>query len=69
MQTKTMSAIESGAQMLIGYVVAVGFYMLIFPLFGYELQIAHGAGIALLMFPVNWGRQYLVRRAFNWWHR
>ena len=65
-QTRAWSAIESGTTMFIGYLCAVIFYQIVWPLFGYDVQIADSAAIALLMFPVNYVRQYAVRRGFNW---
>lgn len=65
-QTRTWSAIESGTTMFVGYLCAVIFYQIVWPLFGYEVQIVDSAAVALLMFPVNYVRQYAVRRAFNW---
>jgi hypothetical protein len=65
-QSPTWSAIESGTTMFVGYLCAVLFYQIVWPLFGYQVQIADSAAVALLMFPVNYVRQYVVRRAFNW---
>ena len=65
-QTRTWSAIESGTTMLVGYVSAVAVYQILWPLFGHEVQLTESASVALLMFPVNYVRQYLVRRGFNW---
>lgn len=65
-QTRKWSAIESCFTMLVGYFTAVAVYQLLWPLFGYQVHVAESASVALLMFPVNYARQYLVRRAFNW---
>ena len=65
-QPRHMSAIESGVSMVSGYLVAILFYQLIWPAFGHPVHIAESATVALLMFPLNYGRQYIVRRAFNW---
>jgi hypothetical protein len=65
-QTRKWSAIESCSTMLVGYFTAVAVYQLLWPLFGYQVHITESASVALLMFPVNYARQYLVRRAFNW---
>lgn len=65
-QTRTWSAVESGTTMVVGYVVAIVFYQAIWPMFGYEVKIMESAAVALLMFPINYGRQYAVRRFFNW---
>ena len=65
-QPRHMSAIESGVTLSVGYLLAIVAYQLIWPAFGYEVHVTESATVALLMFPVNYGRQYVVRRAFNW---
>ena len=65
-QPRYMSAIESGVTLTAGYLLAIVFYQLIWPAFGHEVQLTESATVALLMFPINYGRQYVVRRAFNW---
>jgi len=65
-QTRKWSAIESCTTMFVGYFTAVAVYQLLWPLFGHEVRVWDSASVALLMFPVNYVRQYLVRRAFNW---
>ena len=57
-QSRTWSAVESGATLFVGYLCAVLFYQIVWPLFGYEVHVADSAAVALLMFPVNYVRQY-----------
>ena len=68
-QPRLWSAIEATTQMCIGLMIAVIFYMLIWPLFGHDVSVAASSSVAIMMFPVNFTRQYLVRRIFNSLHR
>lgn len=67
-QSRRGSAIEAVANVLIGYWVAVGAQMLIFPLFGVRLPVGDNMLIAVLFTVVSLARSYLLRRLFNRLH-
>lgn len=67
-QSRRGSAVEAVANVLIGYWVAVGAQMLIFPLFGVRLPVGDNMLIAILFTVVSLARSYLLRRLFNRLH-
>lgn len=64
-QTRKMSAVESVANVLIGYFVALAAQALIFPLFGIHIPASSHAAIGGLFTAVSLVRSYLLRRFFN----
>lgn len=67
MQTRRGSLVESLANVLIGYLVAVGSNAAIFPLFGIHTSISTNLQIGLCFTGVSLVRGYLIRRLFNKW--
>lgn len=69
-QTRTDSAIESGSNVLIGYMISVFIGQIIYPMFGYAVSIADNAAMTALFVAASMIRSYTCRRLFNWWqHR
>ena len=64
-QTRAMSAIESAANVAIGYGVAVSSQMLIFPMFGIHIPLADNLLIGGYFTMISLARSYAVRRMFN----
>ena len=64
-QTRAMSAVESVANVAIGYGVAVASQIAILPLFGVHLPLADNLLIGAFFTVISLVRSYLVRRAFN----
>jgi len=64
-QSRRESLIESALNVLVGYVVAVGSQMFIFPLFGIEMTVGKSLGIAWCFTMVSLARHYCIRRFFN----
>lgn len=60
-----MSAVESVANVAIGYGVAVLAQVAIFPLFGLEVRLSDNLAIGGLFTLVSLARSYMVRRLFN----
>jgi hypothetical protein len=60
--------IEAVANVVIGYWIAVGAQMLIFPMFGVNLPLADNLMIGVLFTAVSLVRSYCLRRAFNCFH-
>jgi hypothetical protein len=69
MQTRLQSLIESGANIAIGYAVAVLSQLLIFPWFGVLLPLQDNLIIGAWFTVISLARSYLLRRGFNWLHQ
>lgn len=64
-QSRRGSMIEAVANVVIGYWIAVGAQMAIFPLFGVHLPVSDNLMIAVLFTVVSLIRSYALRRLFN----
>ena len=64
-QTRLQSAIESAANVAIGYAVAVASQQAIFPLFGIRVSLADNLLIGGYFTLISLARSYAVRRWFN----
>lgn len=64
-QSRTMSAIESVANVAVGYGVAVATQAAVFPLFGIHATAADHLAIGAIFTVVSLARSYLLRRIFN----
>lgn len=65
MQTRLMSLVESVANIVVGYGVAVITQLLVFPLFGLAASLADNLVIGLIFTIVSLARSYALRRLFN----
>ena len=65
MQSRWMSLVESVANVLVGYIVAVATQYLVFPLFGLHATMSQNLMIGLIFTGVSLVRSYLLRRAFE----
>lgn len=66
-QSRRGSLLEAGVNVLIGYLVAVGSQILIFPWFGVNIPLSDNFAIGGFFTLVSLVRSYVLRRAFNWW--
>lgn len=64
-QSRRGSAIEAVANVIVGYGVAVGAQMAIFPMFGVHLPVSDNLIIGVLFTVVSLVRSYALRRVFN----
>ena len=64
-QSRLMSMVESLANVLVGYVVAVATQMLVFPLFGLAVTVTENLLIGLIFTAVSIVRSYALRRGFE----
>jgi len=64
-QSRLMSLLESLANVLVGYGVAVATQMAVFPLFGLAVTIAENLLIGLIFTAVSIVRSYALRRGFE----
>ena len=65
MQTKLQSLIESGINILIGYLVALVSQLVIFPWFDIHIPLTDNLLIGFWFTVISLIRSYLVRRYFN----
>lgn len=64
-QSRRMSAVESGANILVGVVVAFSTQVLVFPLFGLQASASDHLAITLIFTAVSFARSYVLRRVFE----
>ena len=68
-QSRLMSVVESVVNVVVGYGVAVGTQIVVFPLFGVSLPLADNMLIGVVFTVVSIVRSYALRRLFNRWAR
>jgi len=64
-QSRLMSMMESLANVLVGYGVAVVTQMVVFPLFGLAVTVTENLLIGLIFTAVSIVRSYALRRGFE----
>jgi hypothetical protein len=64
-QSKKYSLIEQTVNIVLAYCFALFMYMLILPLFGFDMTWNKGFAITAIFATVNFARGYIVRRIFN----
>jgi len=64
-QSRLMSLVESLANVLVGYGVAVVTQMAVFPLFGLAVTVTENLLIGLIFTAVSIVRSYALRRGFE----
>ena len=64
-QSRAMSLVESVANVVVGYGVAVVTQILIFPVFGLQTTLAQNLKLGLVFTIVSIGRSYALRRFFE----
>lgn len=64
-QSRTMSAVESVANVAVGYGINFCANLLVLPIFGLQVTVADAAGIGVIFTGISLARSYLLRRAFN----
>ena len=65
MQSRAQSAIESGVNILIGYLVALASQLVVFPWFGINIPLTDNLLIGFWFTAISLIRGYAVRRYFN----
>lgn len=63
-QSRIMSLVESATNVTVGYVLAIGTQLLVFPWFGIEATLDEHLAIGLAFIGVSLARSYLLRRLF-----
>lgn len=67
MQSRVMSLIEAVTNVAVGFGVATGAQVVIFPIFGLEATLGEHLAIGALFTVVSIARSYALRRLFNAW--
>ena len=68
-QSRLMSMVESVANVIVGYGVAVVAQMLIFPVFGLHTTLAQNLKMGIIFSFVSIARSFALRRLFERWRR
>ena len=66
-QSRVMSFVESVANVIVGYGVAVVTQILIFPIFGLHTTLAQNLKMGAVFTAVSIARSYVFRRMFERW--
>ena len=64
-QSRVMSLVEAVANVAVGYGMAVGVQMLVFPAFGLTVSLGENFAIGLVFTVVSLARSYFLRRIFE----
>jgi hypothetical protein len=60
-----MSLLEAATNVVVGYGVAVGTQLVLFPLFGIDTRLPENLTISAVFTIVSLGRSYAIRRIFE----
>jgi len=66
-QTKLQSIFETITQIMTGYMINVCMYMVILPLFGFNVTLTQSFQVSALFTVISLVRLYVIRRLFNNW--
>jgi hypothetical protein len=69
MQSRLQSLVEALVNVLLGYSIALGAQLIVFPLFGIHIPMSSNIAIGIIFTFVSLVRSYVLRRLFNWVHR
>lgn len=64
-QTRRQSLLEACANVVLGFGVALGLQMVLFPVFGIRIETASHIGLAVAFTLASILRSYFVRRVFE----
>ncbi|AZQ67637.1 hypothetical protein EF888_11140 [Silicimonas algicola] len=63
-QSRLMSGIEAGANVAVGWCIALGTQLLLFPVVGLQVTVAQNLTISGAFTAVSLARSYVLRRVF-----
>ena len=66
-QSRRMSLIEAATNVIVGYALAVGLQIAVFPVFGIHIALGDKLAIGLTFTGVSMVRGYVLRRMFGPW--
>lgn len=64
--SRCAALIESTANMIVGLFFSVVVGLWIYPLFGWQANVAEVTGLTVIFTALSVGRSYLMRRVFVW---
>lgn len=65
MQSVKLSVIESIVSTIFGYIIAVALYLIVLPLFGYDVNLNQSIVLTAIFALVSTIRGFVIRRLFN----
>jgi hypothetical protein len=68
-QTRAQSGIEVATNLLVGMLLNTAANYLFFPHFGWSITAAQNLSLVMIYTLISIGRQFVLRRCFNRWHR
>lgn len=64
-QSRRMSLVESATNVIVGYALAVGMQIVVFPVFGIHIALGDQLAIGVAFTGISLVRGYLLRRLFE----
>jgi uncharacterized protein (DUF2062 family) len=64
-QSRIMSLVEAATNVIVGYALAVGMQIVVFPVFGIHIALGDQLAIGLVFTGVSLVRGYVLRRLFE----
>ena len=64
-QSRRLSLVESIANVVIGYGLAVATQVVVFPLFGIHIALADDLAIGMVFLVISLARSFVLRRVFE----
>jgi len=64
-QTKLASMLEAQVNLVVGFMLSMGVWAVVGPLFGYEVTLVDNLGITAIFTVFSFLRAYCLRRLFN----
>lgn len=64
-QSRSLSALEAGANLVVGYLLAVSMQLVVFPVMGLAVTPLQSAKIGGAFTLVSFARSYVLRRLFE----
>ena len=68
-QSRLESLIEAAINVALGYMVALGAQLIVFPLFSINIPLSSNIAIGMIFTLVSLVRSYALRRLFNYLHK
>ena len=64
-QSRRMSLVEAATNVIVGYALAVGMQIEVFPVFGIHIALGDQLSIGLAFTAISLARGYVLRRLFE----
>lgn len=63
-----MDALEATANAILGLVISNVAVWLLWPLYGWSVNLPSSISVAVIFFALSWARSYVLRRVFRRFH-